>query len=107
VTFRVLRGDVNADAAVNDADLAVVKSAVGKPVDGSSFRNDLNANAAISGADVNLAKAAATGAANVAGEATTNTPPTITSVPNQQAVTGVASTPAGSPSATPNPIPPR
>jgi uncharacterized protein (DUF1800 family) len=98
VTFRTVRGDVNASGSVTAADLDLVKAAVGAGVNGGNFRFDLNSNGSLSAADVNQVKRAVTDGPETAAaavEPTANTAPTISSIPNQQAVTGVPSTPAG------------
>lgn len=97
VPFRVLLGDVNANGSVTGADVNIVKDAVGSalPVNAGNFRSDYNVNGALTGADVNMLKVAAGNAGFVDGGATANTPPTVSSLPNMQAVTGLTATPAG------------
>ena len=56
VSMGVLIGDVNGNASVNASDVALTKSKVGQPVDGSNFREDINANGTISATDVALDK---------------------------------------------------
>lgn len=55
----VLVGDVNANRAVTNADVSLVKAqvAAGGTVDSSTFREDVNANGVITNADVSLTKA--------------------------------------------------
>jgi hypothetical protein len=55
----VLVGDVNANGAVTNADVSLVKAQVsaGVTVDPSNFRDDINANGMITGADISLTKA--------------------------------------------------
>jgi uncharacterized protein (DUF1800 family) len=98
VQVRVLKGDLNANTAVTGADVNLAKLAVGNgsPVNGSTFRYDVNVNGALTGADVNQLKLGAAAAGTVPGGATFNTPPSVSgTIPNQQAVTGLASTPVG------------
>jgi hypothetical protein len=57
VSMGVLVGDVNGNAAVSAADVALTKSQVGATVSGSNFREDVNANGTISSTDVALVKA--------------------------------------------------
>ena len=56
VSMGVLIGDVNGNAIVNAADVALTKSQVGHPVSSSNFREDVNANGTISATDVALVK---------------------------------------------------
>lgn len=53
----VLLGDVNANANVSNADVALVKAQVGAPVTSSNFRNDVNTNGTLSNGDVSVTKA--------------------------------------------------
>jgi N-acetylneuraminic acid mutarotase len=57
VSMGVLVGDVNGNAAVSAADVALTKSQVGATVSGSNFREDVNANGVINSVDVALVKA--------------------------------------------------
>jgi N-acetylneuraminic acid mutarotase len=57
VSMGVLIGDVNGNALVNAADVALTKSQVGMAVSGSNFREDVNANGVINSVDVALVKA--------------------------------------------------
>jgi Dockerin type I domain len=57
ISMGVLVGDVNGNAVVNAADVALTKSQVGQPVSGSNFREDVNANGTISATDVAQVKA--------------------------------------------------
>jgi N-acetylneuraminic acid mutarotase len=57
VSMGVLVGDVNGNAVVNAADVALTKSQVGMPVGSSNFRGDVNANGTISATDVAQVKA--------------------------------------------------
>src|SRR5205807_7043496 len=52
VSMGVLVGDVNGNAVVNAADVALTKSRVGQAVSGSNFREDVNANGTINAGDV-------------------------------------------------------
>jgi uncharacterized MnhB-related membrane protein len=52
----VLVGDVNGNAVVNAADVALTKSRVGQLVGMSNFREDVNANGTISSTDVAIVK---------------------------------------------------
>jgi hypothetical protein len=52
VSMGVLVGDVNGNAAVSAADVALTKSQVGATVSGSNFREDVNANGVINSVDV-------------------------------------------------------
>ncbi|MFZ3375968.1 MAG: dockerin type I domain-containing protein [Chthoniobacterales bacterium] len=56
VSMGVLVGDVNGNAAVSAADVALTKSQVGATVSGSNFREDVNANGVINSVDVALVK---------------------------------------------------
>jgi len=51
-----LIGDVNANRAVNDADIALTKSQTGQAVTASNFRADVSANGSINAWDITLAK---------------------------------------------------
>jgi hypothetical protein len=50
-------GEVNANAAVSNTDVAAVKADVSSPVTASNFRNDVTANGIISNTDVSATKA--------------------------------------------------
>jgi plastocyanin len=52
VSMGVLVGDVNGNATVSAADVALTKSQVGATVGGSNFREDVNANGVINSVDV-------------------------------------------------------
>ena len=52
VSMGVLVGDVNGNATVSAADVALTKSQVGATVSGSNFREDVNANGVINSVDV-------------------------------------------------------
>ena len=56
ISMGVLIGDVNGNAVVNASDVALTKSKVGQPVDGTNFREDVNANGTISSTDVAIVK---------------------------------------------------
>jgi Dockerin type I domain len=56
ISMGVLVGDVNGNAAVSAADVALTKSQVGMPVGSSNFREDVNANGTISSTDVAIVK---------------------------------------------------
>ena len=56
VSMGVLVGDVNGNAVVNAADVALTKSQVGMAVSSSNFREDVNANGLINSVDVALVK---------------------------------------------------
>ncbi|MDB5357380.1 MAG: hypothetical protein JWN24_3833 [Phycisphaerales bacterium] len=93
VSFWLLLGDVNADGGVSAADVNICKTRVGLTVDGSTFRADVKAAGGISAASINTIKV---NVGNVTGSGpTTNTPPTISSISAQTAVTGLPSTPTG------------
>jgi hypothetical protein len=51
-----LIGDVNANRAVNDADIALTKSQTGQAVTASNFRADVSVNGSINAWDITLAK---------------------------------------------------
>jgi N-acetylneuraminic acid mutarotase len=51
-----LIGDVNANRAVNDVDIALTKSQTGQAVTASNFRADVSANGSINAWDITLAK---------------------------------------------------
>jgi hypothetical protein len=57
ISMGVLLGDVNANAAVSNTDVAAVKGQVAAPVTSSNFRNDVNASGVISNTDVSVTKA--------------------------------------------------
>ncbi|MFZ3375087.1 MAG: dockerin type I domain-containing protein [Chthoniobacterales bacterium] len=57
VSMGVLVGDVNGNAAVSAADVALTTSQVGATVSGSNFREDVNANGVINSVDVAQVKA--------------------------------------------------
>jgi hypothetical protein len=57
VSMGVLVGDVNGNATVSAADVALTKSQVGATVSGSNFREDVNANGVINSVDVAQVKA--------------------------------------------------
>jgi hypothetical protein len=56
VSMGVLVGDVNGNAVVNAADVALTKSQVGQLVGMSNFREDVNANGTISSTEVAIVK---------------------------------------------------
>ena len=56
ISMGVLIGDVNGNAAVSSADVALTKSQVGATVGGSNFREDVNVNGTITSTDVALVK---------------------------------------------------
>ncbi|HSV15972.1 MAG TPA: DUF1800 family protein, partial [Tepidisphaeraceae bacterium] len=97
VTFRTLLGDVNANGLLSGSDVNIAKAAVAANVGVTSgnFRSDVNANGSLSGTDVNMIKAAVSAGTTVGGGATANTPPTISTIANQQAVTGQPMSPVG------------
>src|SRR5204863_5240445 len=51
-----LIGDVNANRAVNAADIALTKSQTGQTVTASNFRADVNANGSINAGDTAIVK---------------------------------------------------
>jgi hypothetical protein len=53
----VLLGDANANGAVSNSDVALVKAQVAAPVTSSNFRDDVNVNGLISNTDVSITKA--------------------------------------------------
>jgi uncharacterized protein (DUF1800 family) len=93
VRVRVLLGDANSNGSVSGADVSIVKSRVGFPVDGGSFRSDVNANGSVSGADVSLVSSMV--GTFVAGGATQNTAPTISDVPDMSTESGLATAAIG------------
>ena len=95
VKLRVLLGDINGDGRLTAADANLARAAVGKPVGGATFRADVTPDGQLTTADSNQARTAVGRGASVAGGQTTNTPPTITQIANQTAVTGVAMNPVG------------
>ena len=97
VVFRTLFGDVNANGLLSGSDVNIAKAALASNlgVTGGNFRSDVNANNSLSGSDVNLIKAAVSAGTNVAGGATSNTPPTVSTISNQQGVTGQPTSPVG------------
>jgi len=58
IPMGVLKGDVNANKVVTNADVSLVKAQVsaGGSVNASNFRNDVNANGVITNADVSIVK---------------------------------------------------
>jgi hypothetical protein len=97
VPFRVLFADVNASAKLSDVDANLVRLAVWTktPVRGNSFRGDVNHDGVLNAADITAIVAAVNRGGLVTGADTGNTAPTISVIPDQQAVTGLPSTPAG------------
>lgn len=91
IPFRTLLGDVNASASVSASDVNIVSSRVGQAVNGATFRSDINHGGGIDAKDLNAVKQLVNG--TVAGGATANTPPTVGTVPDQNASSGI-STPA-------------
>jgi hypothetical protein len=57
IRMGVLIGDVNGNAAVDAADIALTKSQVGQPVGSGNFREDVNASGTITATDVGMVKA--------------------------------------------------
>ncbi|HEY8749302.1 MAG TPA: DUF1800 family protein [Tepidisphaeraceae bacterium] len=97
VRFRLLRGDVNASGTITASDVSICKSAISRAatVTASTFRCDIDHNGLLSTADLNLIKAQSTASASVTGGASANTPPTITSIGPQTAISGQQMTPVG------------
>ena len=97
VRLRILRGDVNATGTITAADVSICKTAVNKhlPVNGATFRSDIDHNGVLDGADLNLIKAQSSGSTSVSGGTTANTPPTISSIAPQTAVSGQQMLPVG------------
>jgi uncharacterized protein (DUF1800 family) len=93
VFFRTLLGDANGNGQVTVADIAMIKANNGQALTLFNFRSDLNCNGAITVADTAQVKARSGG--SVIGGATTNTPPTIGTIPDQTATADQASTPVG------------
>ena len=56
IPMSILIGDANGNGAVNATDVALTKSKIGSPVDGTTFRVDLNTNGAINATDTGLVK---------------------------------------------------
>ena len=97
VTLRTLFGDINSDGRLTAADVNLVKAAANsrKPVTKANFRNDIDLDGRLNLNDANRGRTAVTAGGVVAGGATANTPPTITTIANQSVVTGTAMSPAG------------
>jgi hypothetical protein len=57
IPMSVLLGDITANKAVSNTDVATVKAQVAAPVTASNFRNDVNANGIVSNTDVSTTKA--------------------------------------------------
>ena len=95
ISFRVLLGDINGDGRLTAADANLVRAAVGKRVSGSTFRADVTPDGQLTAADSNQARTAVGRGASVAGGQTANTPPTISAIANQTAVTGIPMSPVG------------
>jgi uncharacterized protein (DUF1800 family) len=97
VRFRVLRGDVNASGTITAADVSICKTAItrGLPVNGATFRSDIDHNGVLDINDLNLIKAQSSSGPTVGGGTTANTPPTISSIAPQTAVSGQTMTPVG------------
>src|SRR5688500_14993275 len=93
VRFRTLQGDVDADGTVSRQDLSAVMTTAGRSTDGSNFRADTDASGSVSAADVNHTRGRLGG--TVAGGAAADKPPTVGSIPPQQAYSGRASTSVG------------
>src|SRR5206468_10253646 len=79
----------------SDVSVAKVALASNLGVNGGNFRSDVNANGSLSGSDINFIKAAVAAGTTVAGGATANTAPTISTIANQQGVTGQPTSPVG------------
>ena len=83
IPFRILQGDVNADGTAAAGDIFLTKLRASQTTNGSNFRSDINCDGSIAAGDVFLVKAAAASSVGVAGGATTNTAPTVTTVADQ------------------------
>ncbi len=97
VPFRVLLGDISGNGIVTSTDVNICRGAVatGLAVTGATFRSDITINGILTSTDVNLVRGQASVSATVAGPATFNTAPTISTVGNLSAVTGVTTSPVG------------
>jgi uncharacterized protein (DUF1800 family) len=97
VHFRVLRGDVNASGGITAADVSLCKTAISRamPVNGATFRCDIDHNGIVDANDLNLVKSQSVSSPTVTGGAVANTPPTITSINLQTAISGQQMTPVG------------
>ena len=92
VTWRTLLGDVNANGSITGADVNIIKANFGA-VTKATFRCDLNADGAINGVDFTTAKTKVGN--SVPGGTTSNTPPTISNIPDQNTATDTATPPIG------------
>lgn len=97
VHLRVLQGDVNGSGTLSAADVSICKNAVtkGSVVNGANFRSDINADGLLTSSDLNLVKAQVATSAAVAGGPAASSPPTISSIPNQTAISGQPMSPVG------------
>jgi hypothetical protein len=97
LNLRVLQGDVNGSGTLTAADVSICKAVVtaGSAVNGANFRCDINADGLLTSTDLNLVKAQVASSAAVAGGPATSSPPTISSILNQTAVSGQPMSPVG------------
>jgi len=97
VHLRVLQGDVNGSGSLTAADVSICKTAVtqGNVVNGANFRCDINADGLITSSDLNLVKTQVATSAAVTGGPAASSPPTISSIPNQAAISGQPMSPVG------------
>lgn len=93
IPFRTLLGDVNSSGTTNVTDIAIVKSQINLPVTAANFRCDVNANGLITISDV--AQVKLRNLQTVPGGGWTNTAPTISTIADQAATSGIVSAPIG------------
>ena len=93
VPFRNLLGDINSSGTTNITDVAIVKSQINLPVTAANFRCDVNTNGLITVSDVAQVKLRAN--LSVAGGAWVNTAPTVSTIADQAATSGVTAAPVG------------
>ncbi|MCS7034407.1 MAG: CHRD domain-containing protein, partial [Phycisphaerae bacterium] len=86
LAFRTLRGDVNGDARVTEADARLVQQFVGQPLTPATARYDVVASGRIDSTDVGRVRAWAGERAD--GGPIRNTPPTISRIPDQKSTVG-------------------
>jgi len=95
VSFRTLTGAVRGNPTVGAADILAVRfaSASGFAVSESNFRCDVMCDGSIGAADILAVRFASAAMISLSGNPTTDTPPTISAIANQNAVSGVQTAP--------------
>src|SRR6185436_15469992 len=92
VTWRTLLGDANANGSITGADVNIIKANFGA-VTKATFRCDLNADGAVNGQDFTTVKTKVGN--SVPGGTTSNTPPTISNIADQNTASDTATPPIG------------